>query len=283
MNDTWSKNIKVVIGSVIFTLGVYFFITPCGLNSGGIFGLAQILNSVLKPMLGLSMDLTGICNLALNIPLYLLALRSISKSFCVRTLVSILIQMALLSILPVRYTIIMNDLLSNCVFGALMCGVGVGLCLQSSGCTGGVDILGVYFSKTKPNFSVGKLSILLNVFVFTLFACMNSITSAMYSIIFVALMYTIADKVHYQNINILALIVTKDQTLKDQIMSRTGRGVTFWNGHGAYTGNEKEILMVALNKYETRRLEKVVKEVDPNAFLIINEGQKIRGGFEKRL
>lgn len=285
MKDETLKYIKVIAGSILFSLGIYLFITPSGLNSGGVVGIAQILNLLLKPLNpnAASLDLTGFMNLLLNIPLYVLALRSISKSFCLKTLISIIIQMATLSLLPMRSEAVMPDMLSNCVLGALMSGVGVGLCLQSSGCAGGIDILGVYFSKTKPNFSVGKLSIILNFFVFAFFAYIVNVQNALYSIIFVAVMYFVGDKVHYQNINISAMIFTQNEDLKKEIMRITGRGVTCWKGQGVYTGQDKDILVVALNKYEIRLLEKAIRNVDPHAFMILSEGQKISGGFEKRL
>lgn len=285
MKDETLKYVKVIAGSILFSLGIYLFITPSGLNSGGVVGIAQILNLILKPFNPnpASLDLTGIMNLLLNIPLYVLALRSISKSFCIKTLISIIIQMVTLSILPLRTEAIMPDMLSNCVLGALMSGVGVGLCLQSSACAGGIDILGVYFSKTKANFSVGKLSIILNFFVFGVFAYIVNVQNALYSIIFVAIMYFVGDKVHYQNINISAMIFTQNEALKNEVMRVTGRGVTCWKGKGAYTGQDKDILVVALNKYEIRLLEKAIKNVDPTAFMILSEGQKISGGFEKRL
>ena len=66
-------------------------------------------------------------------------------------------------------------------------------------------------------------------------------------------------------------------------MSRTGRGVTYWNGKGAYTEQDLYVLVTCLNKYEIRRLKKIIDEVDPNAFVILNEGSGITGGFEKRL
>lgn len=285
MKDEAMKYIKVIIGSFLFSLGIYLFITPSGLNSGGVVGIAQILNLVLKPLNPNpdTFDLTGVMNLLLNIPLYVLALKSISKSFCIRTLISIVIQMVTLSLLPLRTIPLMPDMLSNCVLGALMSGVGVGLCLQSSSCAGGIDILGVYFSKTKPNFSVGRLSIILNFLVFGIFGYLVSLQSALYSIIFVAVMYFVADKVHYQNINMSAMIFTKNQNLKNIIMKNTGRGVTCWQGQGVYTGENEDILVVALNKYEIRRLERTIKDADPQAFMILSEGQKITGGFEKRL
>ncbi len=72
----------------------------------------------------------------------------------------------------------------------------------------------------------------------------------MYSIIFVAILYTVADRFHDQNINVAALIFTDVSTVQTEILQKMGRGVTFWNGYGAYTNHPKKILFCAVNKYE---------------------------------
>ena len=138
-----------------------------------------------------------------------------------------------------------------------MCGIGVGLALQSSGCCGGMDIAGVCLSKTKPGFSVGKLSIIINSILFTICAFIFDLQTSLYSIIFVAILYFISDRIHYQNINMTVLIFTKKENMKNVIMERTGRGVTYWMGKGAYTDTEQYILFCAVNKYEIRNFKKM--------------------------
>ena len=73
------------------------------------------------------------------------------------------------------------------------------------------------------------------------------------------------------------------ESLKNVIMEKTGRGVTYWMGKGAYTDTEQYILFCAVNKYEIRNFKKIVNEIDPKAFVTISEDQEIDGGFEKRL
>lgn len=275
------KYIQLIFGSALFALSINMFVTPNNINSGGIVGVAQLFDYFIPH--SPTFDLTGIVNALLNVPLFILAIRTISKKFCFKTILSIIVQTLTLSILPKTQIPIMEDLLSNCLIGAILGGIGIGFCLRSSGCAGGMDILGVYFSKTKPGFSVGKLSILLNVVLFSFCAFEWSLESSLYSIIYVAVMYFVCDRIHYQNINIAATIFTKEETLKNEIMERTGRGVTYWNGKGAYTDTDLFVLVTCLNKYEIRRLKKIIEEVDPHAFVILNEGSSITGGFEKRL
>ena len=105
----------------------------------------------------------------------------------------------------------------------------------------------------------------------------------MYSIIFVAILYTVADRFHDQNINVAALIFTDVSTVQTEILQKMGRGVTFWNGYSAYTNHPKKILFCAVNKYEIGELQEIIHEQDPNAFVTFFVGPLIHGGFEKRL
>ena len=161
MRENVEKYIELIIGSILLSLGIYLFVTPNGINFGGAIGIAQIIEYfILKmiPSLG-HMNLVGIINFMINIPLFVMGFKIMNKEFCIKTVISLVVQTITLSILPKQSIVIMPDMLSNCIFGALMCGIGVGLALQSSGCCGGMDIAGVCLSKTKPGFSVGKLSI----------------------------------------------------------------------------------------------------------------------------
>ncbi|WP_300963528.1 YitT family protein, partial [Faecalibaculum rodentium] len=78
-------------------------------------------------------------------------------------------------------------------------------------------------------------------------------------------------------------IITVNPKIKHEINEQMGRGVTWWNGNGAYTGRQQEILVTCINKYEVRQLSKLVKTLDPDAFVILNDGSPIRGNYEKRL
>ena len=184
------------------------------------------------PSLG-DMKLVGIINFMINIPLFVMGFKIMNKEFCIKTVISLVVQTITLSILPKQSFVIMPDMLSNCIFGACA-------------------------------------------FIFDL-------QTSLYSIIFVAILYFISDRIHYQNINMTVLIFTKKENMKNVIMERTGRGVTYWMGKGAYTDTEQYILFCAVNKYEIRNFKKIVNEIDPKAFVTISEDQEIDGGFEKRL
>lgn len=283
MNNETKQYINLVVGSSLLSIGIWLFVTPCNINFGGVVGVAQLINYLLKipfPQIG---NILGIINLALNIPLFLVALNIMQKEFCLKTIISLIIQTILLSLLPTLSQPIVSDMLLNAIFGAFICGIGVGLALRSSGCCGGIDIACVCIVKKNPDFKAGQLSIYFNIVLFSICLLMNDLETILYSIIFVALLYTVADHYHSQNINVTALIFTRNHDLKKIIMNETHRGVTYWNGKGAYTENDEEILYVCINKYEVQQLNRIINENDPKAFVTFSTGAMIHGGFEKRL
>lgn len=275
------------LGNFLFAFGVNIFIVPLGLYSGGIIGFAQIIRTLLVEYVGIQLpqgvDIAGILNLLMNIPLFLLAYRSISRKFFVKTVFGVMIQTVFLTVITIPSVPIIEDVLASCLIGGIICGVGIGLTLRSGGCGGGIDILGVYFSLKRPNFSVGKLSIVINAIVFGLCAFLFEIPVAIYSILYAVIMAQAMDKVHYQNINMTVMIFTKQDGIQKRINEEMRRGVTYWKGAGAYTQEDTFVLVTAISKYEVATLKRIIHSIDPKAFVIFQEGMSISGNFEKRL
>lgn len=278
--------VYVIIGGFLFALGVNIFIVPLNLYSGGVIGIAQIIRTCLSTYAHIDFgqfDIAGIINLLMNVPLFILAYRSISRRFFVKTVLCVIVQTVAFSLVMIPATPIIDDVLAACLIGGLVCGFGVGLALRAGGSAGGLDILGVYFTQKFSDFSVGRLSIIVNIFVFGVCAILFNVATAIYSIIYLAAMYLVVDKTHYQNINMTAMIFTKNDEVQEKIMKDMGRGVTYWQGAGAYTKSETHILVTVISKYEEAQIKKIIYNIDPNAFVIFNEGMSISGNFEKRL
>lgn len=270
---------QVLLAACLFPVAVNFFIAPMSLNTGGFVGMAQIISYVLLK----NNSLTGLVTFCFNAPMLILAYRSISRSFFLKTVCATVLQSTLMSVLPVPELPVLPDVLSNCLFAAVIGGAGIGLALRAGGSLGGLDILGIYFAQKKPDFSVGQLSYALNAVVLGISACLFDLTVAMYSLIFIVVMYFVADKIHIQNISVYALIITDNHSLRTSIMEQSGRGVTYWQGRGAYTDADREILLCVFNRYETRMIRNIVKSVDPRAFMIVSQGTPLLGNYEKRL
>lgn len=280
-----TKNIgMVMIGSFIFVLGISIFITPIQIFSGGIMGLSQIIRTLLQEV-GIKFDfeISGIINFILNVPLMILAYHSISRRFFYSTLLSIISQTIFFMFVPVLQEPLLKDMLASCLVGGFIAGFGIGLILRSRGSGGGLDILGIYFSQKYLNFSVGRLSLMFNTALFTLSAVLFSFETAIYSMLFLVVFIFVVDKVHYQNINMTAMIFTRHPEVMEYITKSMHRGVTYWQGAGGYTHEETYILMTAISKYEISLLKNQVKAIDPHAFIIFSEGLSVSGNFEKRL
>ncbi|MBP3917338.1 MAG: YitT family protein [Clostridium sp.] len=289
MGKTKEKKFKqygiIIIGAFLFCLGVNLFISPLDLYNGGVVGISQIIRTIIVdyfPSLK-NFEIAGIINFIINIPLLLIAYKSISKKFFVRTVVSVVSQTIFFTVITVPSTAIIDDPLAACLIGGIITGAGIGITLKAGGSGGGIDILGVYFTQKYKNFSVGKLGIIINSIIYGICAILFELPTAIYSVIYTTFFSLIVDRIHYQNINTTAMIFTKMKNIESGIMSEMGRGVTCWKGEGAYTGEESKILVTVISKYEINQLKRIVLEKDPKAFIIFNEGLSVTGNFEKRL
>ena len=155
MNKAYKQYFDLIFGSTLLTLGIYLFVTPNGINFGGVIGLAQIIEIFLRRFIAIRSDanLVGMINFLINVPLFLIGYRVMSRRFCIKTMLSVAVQTLLLSVLPPLKAPLVEDVLLNSIFGAILCGVGVGYALRGSGCCGGMDIACI---PQKP--SIGPLS-----------------------------------------------------------------------------------------------------------------------------
>ena len=276
-----------VIGNLIYCLGFNLLIVPMGLYSGGFMGISQLtglfLTNVLHIPIPASVNLTGIIYFLLNVPLLYMGYRVLGKEFAVKTLVQTGLMSAILVVVPIPETPIVGDYLTSCIIGGIVCGVGCGMILRGRASAGGQDIIGLCCSKKFPNITVGKVTIIINIFVYGVCMLLFNIEIVIYSLIFSTVSSLAIDKVHIQNINTSVMIFTKKTGISKAIMEQTGRGVTNWDGEGAYTNKTSHILLVMISKYEVAQIKKIVHSIDPNAFMIFTEGCSVDGNFEKRL
>jgi len=205
------------------------------------------------------------------------------KGFFARTVFTVIVQTAALTLIPIPERSIIDDRLTSCIIGGLIAGFGSGLVLRGGSSGGGQDILGLYFTKKFRNFSVGKMSNIINIFVYGVCLLMFDLEIVIYSLIYGVIYAMACDRIHIQNINMSVMIFTKKLGISKAIMEETGRGVTNWDGAGAYTNETSYILFVMISKYEVNQIRRIVQNIDPNAFMIFTEGCSVEGNFEKRL
>lgn len=269
----------------MFGISVNLFVVSLNLFSGGLLGVAQVIRSVIEmfsPSVS-TFDVSGIIYACLNIPLYIMAYKNLSHRFFYLSLVSTIVQTITLTLCPIPSVLIFEDMLISIMVGGMIGGIGIGLCLREGGSGGGFDILGVYYALKVKSGSVGKLSLFLNGCVFTICAVLFNFQVAVYSAIYVFIFSYALDRVHLQNIATHCMIFTQNKQIKKDIISKLNRGVTYWQGTGAYTDNNMDVLVTIISKYEVNNLRRLVLEMDPRAFIIVSEGMQISGNYEKRL
>lgn len=278
---------SMVGGSLIYALGLNLMITSLGLYNGGFLGIAQLIRTFLVSVCHVpvpaGVDIAGAIYFVMNIPLFYMGLRIMGKEFAIKSLFGVAVISAFLVMIPIPSAPIVEDYLTACIIGGIISGFGSGLILRGRGTAGGPDIIGVCCAKKYPNASVGKVNIIVNAFVYGICLFMYDIEIVIYSLIYATVFSLVVDKVHIQNINTSIMIFTKKEGISKAIMEQTGRGVTNWDGEGAYTGKTSYILFVMVSKYEVPQIKHIVHSIDPHAFMILTEGCSVDGNFEKRL
>ncbi|MBQ7637048.1 MAG: YitT family protein, partial [Lachnospiraceae bacterium] len=248
-----------------------------------VVGLAQLIAYFFERELGRTTNIYAVVYVLFNIPLLILAFRGINRRFFIRTLLGVGSVAFFGIILKSPETPIIENILTASLIGGMITGTGTGLVLFAGGSSGGMDIIGVFLSKKKPNASVGKVNIIFNLLLYTAVLFVNDPEIVVYSIIVMVASSMTLDKIHYQNIAARCMIFTKMEGLDKLIMEKTYRGVTEWEGKGAYTGQGEHILVSCINKYEEREFMEIVNSIDPHAFVIIDENIKVKGNFLKKL
>ncbi len=278
---------RALLGILLFAMAYAWFLVPGGLYSGGFTGISQILKYLLTDLWGLAVpegvDLTGVISWMVNIPLFVLGFRSIGKHFLYYSLICVTVQSILLSLIPPFPEPILRDATLNAAVGGALSGFGVGLTLRAGGSGGGLDIVGMYTAKKYPDFSVGKVSIIINTAVYLFAAVRNDVNIAAYSLLYSLISGLVTDRAHYQNIRVSAMVVSRKKELGGIINREINRGVTTWRGYGEYSHDEEYVFMVVTNKFEWRQLRRLLLQEDPGAFVQVIMPEQVIGNFEKRL
>ena len=280
--------VVAVIGELIAAAALNLFIVPLNLYTGGLMGVCQLLRTLAADYLGMNFgayDVAGILYFLLNIPILLLAYKNLGRAFVAKTLICTVAFSLFYSLIPSPSVPIVDDYLTACLLGGILAGVGGGLVLTCGASGGGLDIVGLYLSKRGSQFTVGKFSLSFNAVLYTACLFLFSPEVAIYSVIYNFFTAMVLDRLHQQNVRIQALIFTKgdEDALARFIIENLGRSVTYWEGVGAYTGEDVHVLCVCLSKFEIEELVHAVHSIDPHAFVTTQEGTRIYGNFQRKV
>ena len=272
------------LASLIYCLGINFFILPGGLYSGGFTGISQLLALLAKGTPLEAYNIRGIIYFILNIPIVLIGWKMLGGKPMIKAGFTILLESALMSLLPIPREPIISDTLTNTIVGGFFEGFGCGLLYIGYGSGGGTDTIGIVLSRRFRSLSVGKVSLAINIVVYAVCAIVFNPEVAVYSIIAAFCCSLVIDKIHLQNRAVTVNVFTnREQAIGDWIRDNINRSATVFTGTGVYSGAERKLVISVMSEYEYHRLKRALPDLDPTAFANVYPSSAVLGDFEKRL
>lgn len=270
--------IVVIFGALLNAISLNFFLIGANVYASGFTGAAQLISSVFNDFIGIGVS-TGILLFLLNIPVLLLGWFKVGKGFTVYSIISVIATTLFLEAIPI--VSVSDDIILNAVFGGLIGGVGVGMTLKLGASTGGMDIVAMILSRINDK-PLGTYFLSLNAVIIALAGILYEPENALYTLLTLYVTTRVIDAIHTRHEKVTAMIVTrKADELQEAIHRTMVRGITIIPAKGAYTKEDKNMMYLVVTRYELYDLERIIGEVDPNAFTNIVETAGIFGFFRK--
>ncbi len=266
------KYIMLTIACSIFGIGVALFVDPNDLAPGGFTGLAIMINRLIPVS-------TGMLYLILNIPVILLGIWKFGWKFTVSTLYSI-IAISLFTDLFHLLTPVTYDPLLGAVFGGALIGVGIGLVMRNGGTTGGADIVIKCLKIRIPHMKTGTLMLMFDAVIIGMSGIVfGNFNAVLYGILSSVATSAAVNFVLYggDEARLIYIISDKAEEIAEKLLEDVDIGVTYLKGSGAYYNTEKKVIMCVVKKQLAPRVEEVVENDDPGAFMIITNASEIYG------
>ncbi|MGF9965153.1 YitT family protein [Bacillus rhizoplanae] len=272
------KLVIVMISGLLNAIGMNLFLTPAKVYASGFAGLSQLISQVLADFMSIHIS-TGFLFGLFNIPVVILAWKKVGKSFTVFSFFSVVFMTLFLEIVPVKA--ISHDIILNAIFGGIISALGVGLALKWGASTGGLDIIAMILSRVKDK-PIGTYFFFFNAIIIIAAGYLYGWEKALYTLVTLYVSSRIIDAIHTRHVKITAFIVTKNGVeVRKAIQERLVRGITTIPAIGAFTNENKEMLMIVITRYELYELERVIKKVDPGAFTNVIQTVGVFGLFRK--
>ena len=281
MRNLWHKFgwiVATVLGSAVFALGFSLFLQPNDMNPGGISGLAMVAVELL------GFGSTGTLSILINLPLFVLGGLKIGKRFFAGSLLGMLLSSVLIdgfAKLPFPVT----EPLVAALYGGVICGLGLGIVFMSGTSTGGSDILVRLLKLKYRNVPIGQISMCFDAFVVVLTGLVfQDVSKALYSGVTVFVCGKVVDAVVYRfDYSKVAMIISREhEAIALNIAKKLDRGATFLKAEGSFTRSDMNVVLTAVKKQQLAELKELVMDIDPNAFVIVQEAHQVLGdGFSR--
>lgn len=267
----------ITLGAAVYALGFVWFYQPNEIASGGLTGIAQIIHHF-APILPV-----GILLIVMNIPLFILGWKFIGGKLLVGSLWAMFISSVIIDLLATLREWQPMDPMLACIFGGVCMGLSLGLVIQQGSTTGGTDLLARLLKLKLAWLPMGKLLLVIDLVVIVAVAIsFNTLNTMLYGVVAMYIASLVMDGVLYgmDTAKVAYIISDRNETIQQVLVHDLDKGVTILHGQGAYSGNEKKVLMCAFKQKEIAVIKSAVKEIDPDAFLIVCNAHEVLGeGF----
>ena len=266
----------ITVACALYALGFNWCFDPNHISVGGFTGIAQIINHYL-PQLPI-----GTLALVMNIPLFILGWKKIGKALLFSSLYATAVSSVMIDALAAVHTFQPMDPILACLYGGAICGVAFGVMLRQGATTGGTEMAARLLKLKFQGLSIGSLCLGLDVAVTIGYAlCFRDMTRAMYGVVALYILSLLIDRVVYgPNASKVAYIISEQYEAITQKLLQLDRGVTLLAGKGAWSGQEKRIILCAFGRRHFIPIKKLVQSIDPDAFVIVCDAHEVLGeGF----
>ena len=267
-----------VVGSLIYGVALRMFVDPNRISLGGFSGVGSMLHYVW------SYIPIGGSVLLLNLPLFFLSWKKLGRKFFFKTLFATVVMSLAMDVTGIVPAFTENKLLAA-IAGGVCSGIGLGLIFSRGMATGGTDLLAKILKGWFRGISYGKVILIMDAIILVSAAAVyRDMWSILYSAITVWLSSTVIDAIlsGIDRAKSVSIITEHKQEVLNSIFHNFDRGATVWKGKGGFTDADKDVILIVIRNYELFLLKRTVKEVDPNAFMIISDATEVMGlGFRE--
>lgn len=266
-----------VVYAFLAAIAVNFFYQPGHIYSSGATGIAQILTTLSKNVVGFTVPVS-ITLFLINVPLFVLSWLKIGHKFTIFTFITVFLTSFFIHIIP--ETTLTSDPIICAIFGGAIMGVGIGFALKNGLSSGGLDILSITIRK-RTGRSVGSISIIFNGIIMFTAGILFGWQYMFYSALAIFMSGKLTDALYTKQRKMQVMIVTKcPERVINGIQEHMRRGITIINeAEGAYKHDKQTVLFTVVTRFELPLLESIMRENDPDAFVSISENVRIMGRF----
>lgn len=274
--QTLVRIVKIILGAVIFAIGIQYFFYPAALLSGGVTGIAMIINYLTGWPVGMMM-------LAINLPLFIIALRNYGWRFLAGSILGTVVCSVAIDLLAMTNFSMTTEPLLAAIYGGVITGLGLGIVYSTGSTTGGTDVVAKLMKTRFPYVNFGTLVLILDAVIISVYAVtFGQYDHAMYTVVGVYLSAKVIDLVLYgaSPSKLCYIISERSEEIKQDIVNTLDRGVTAISGKGAYSGLDKQILLCVVKRQQIVEIKRIVKNIDTSAFVIVTDTRDVFGeGF----